>query len=146
MEVRPLFAGGDVARGRNPYLAHYRPAFASSTIRYPPPPGLALRLAFPLRGGRWAYHVPRTHRMDGLGPACPPVVALSAIGHDTIPIPDHSPFGAGLLPLWGTAPSACSSMTAFISDLHVLTMPSRPASDRLGAGSRALPSRFGRRP
>src|ERR1051326_8549371 len=46
-EVCRLSPRGDVAGRLNPYPAHYRPAFACSLLLYPPPPGLALRLAFP---------------------------------------------------------------------------------------------------
>src|SRR5260370_13599706 len=35
-EVCRLSPWGDVARGRNPYPAHYRPAFACSLLPYPP--------------------------------------------------------------------------------------------------------------
>src|SRR5262245_63769223 len=34
-------------RSRHPYPAHYRPAFASSLVLYPPPHRLALRPAYP---------------------------------------------------------------------------------------------------
>ena len=40
----------------NPYPPHYKTAFASSSILYPPSYRLALRLAFP-EGERRAYHV-----------------------------------------------------------------------------------------
>jgi len=43
----PAFAWGDVAQRRNPYPAHYRLAFAFSTILCPQSYRLALRLAFP---------------------------------------------------------------------------------------------------
>jgi hypothetical protein len=60
---QPAFAWGNVGLPRNPYLTHYRPAFASSTILYPQTHRLALQLAFP-EGDLRAYHVPLTyHRM-----------------------------------------------------------------------------------
>src|SRR5215510_12801039 len=46
-EVSRLSPWGDVARWRNPYLAHYRPAFACSLLPYPPSHQLLLRVAFP---------------------------------------------------------------------------------------------------
>src|SRR5438046_2679553 len=49
-EVCRLSPWGDVALRRNPYPAHYRPAFACSLLLYPPSQGLALRLAFPADG------------------------------------------------------------------------------------------------
>ena len=48
---QPACAWGDVARGLNPYLSHYRTAFASSILPFPHIYRLALRLAFP-RGRR----------------------------------------------------------------------------------------------
>lgn len=41
----------------NPYLTHYKPAFAFSVFLYLLSCGLALRLGFP-KGGQQAYHVP----------------------------------------------------------------------------------------
>ena len=66
------FARGDVARGLNPYPPHYRMAFASSRVLYPPPHRLALRLTFP--GGR-ETGLPRSARvpLDEVGSACSPV-------------------------------------------------------------------------
>jgi hypothetical protein len=57
---------------RNPYPAHYRPAFACSPILYPQPHRLALRSAFPPKGGLRAYHVAPL-KPRGLGPASTPV-------------------------------------------------------------------------
>jgi hypothetical protein len=45
-EVSRLSPRGDVARGLNPYPAHYRPAFACSLIPCPPSHRLTLRFAF----------------------------------------------------------------------------------------------------
>jgi hypothetical protein len=52
-EVSRLSPWGDVAGRLNPYLAHYRPAFACSLFLYPPPRKLALRLAVPVT---WVCH------------------------------------------------------------------------------------------
>jgi hypothetical protein len=34
-----------------------------------------------LTGGVWAYHVPYRYHLNGLGPACSPVVVLSTVRH-----------------------------------------------------------------
>jgi len=50
VEVGPLSRGVMLlVCEHNPYPSHYRTAFASSTILYPPFYRLALRLAFPRR-------------------------------------------------------------------------------------------------
>ena len=59
----------------NPYLAHYRLAFAFSRILYPQPYRLALQHTFPL-GQLWEDYGLNTFRlstMSGLGPAYSPV-------------------------------------------------------------------------
>jgi hypothetical protein len=82
-----------------PYPTHYRLAFAFSTILYPQPFQLTLRLAFPM-GGLWAYHVLSVYPCR-LGPASPPGVHCLCIGEAKAPIPDPLPFGPSVLPLWG---------------------------------------------
>ena len=57
---RPAFAWGDLARGSNPYPSDYRTAFASSLIPYPPSHRRPPYGGPTPRGGRRAYHVPRT--------------------------------------------------------------------------------------
>jgi hypothetical protein len=83
MEVCPLSRGVLLPAGssgrRNPYPPDYGAAFASSILLYPPPRGRPSRSAVPARGGRRAYHVPRSYP-DGTGPASPPVARLSAAG------------------------------------------------------------------
>ena len=73
VEVCPLSRGVMLPYGwRNPYPSHYGTAFAFSTILYPQPHRLALRLAFP-EGGLWVYHVSFAYSR-GLGLASLPVV------------------------------------------------------------------------
>jgi hypothetical protein len=84
------------ARVRNPYPAHYRPAFAFSTFPYPQPHPHALRLAFPYGLPRWETYGLTTFRdctcfrwvrfrlFAGDAP--------SAIGELGTPIPDPLPF------------------------------------------------------
>jgi len=57
---------------RNPYPAHYRPAFASSLVSYPLPHQRLLRGTYP-KGRQGAYHVPQVYP-GRLGPASSPVV------------------------------------------------------------------------
>ena len=52
------FASDDVVRRLNPYLRHYSPAFASSTLLYPHSHQFALQRTFPSGGEVRAYHVP----------------------------------------------------------------------------------------
>jgi hypothetical protein len=93
----PPFGWGEC---RNPYPAHYRPAFAFSPIPYPQPRRLILRLAFPC--GR-ATGLPRCiaetawvrPRLDAGG-------SSSAPGEFGAPGPGHVPFGPSL-----SAPLAC---------------------------------------
>jgi hypothetical protein len=73
VEVCPLSRGVMLPYGwRNPYPSHYGTAFAFSTILYPQPHRLALRLAFP-EGGLWVCHVSFAYPR-GLGLASLPVV------------------------------------------------------------------------
>src|SRR5579859_4670957 len=55
----------------NPYLLHYRAAFAFSTFLYPHLYRLPLRVAFPFQGEVRAYRVPFTY-LSGLGPPFSP--------------------------------------------------------------------------
>src|SRR5262249_59709109 len=94
-EVCRLSPWGDVAARLNPYPAHYRPAFACSLLLYPPPPGLALRLAVPTgHPGGGTTGLPRSAGVTVWGGS-----RLSAGGAATAPGgfgapgPDHVPFG-----------------------------------------------------
>ena len=77
MEKSACFRTG---RCFNPYLSHYRTAFAFSPILYPQPRRPSLRSACPIAWARLrAYHVPPDQHTLGLGPACSPVgVIVSA--------------------------------------------------------------------
>src|SRR5439155_17896864 len=94
-EVGRLSPRGNVARGRNPYPVHYRPAFACSLLLYPPPLGLASRLAFP------ADHpvgemtgLPRSAGVTVWGGSRLSAAGASAApGEFGAPGPDHVPFG-----------------------------------------------------
>src|SRR4051794_25180116 len=70
---QPGFPWGDVARWLNPYPLDYRAALACSLILYPPPRGLALRLAVPC--GR-TTGLPRSADVQRVGKVAthPPVV------------------------------------------------------------------------
>ena len=57
----PAFAEGDLTRRLNPYPSDYGAAFASSLILYPPPHRRPPYGGPTPRGGRRAYHVPRTY-------------------------------------------------------------------------------------
>jgi hypothetical protein len=72
----------------NPYPSHYKTAFASSTILYPQPHRLALRLAFPM-GELRAYHVPPVCPR-GLGPSSTPgVLHLRQMAHEHLYLPPY---------------------------------------------------------
>src|SRR5215510_5349665 len=94
-EVGRLSPRGDVARGLNPYPAHSKPAFACSLLLYPPPPGLALRFAFP--AGRPAGETTGLPRSAGVtvwgGSRLSAGGASAAPGEFGAPGPDHVPFG-----------------------------------------------------
>lgn len=143
-DERPRGSGHTFVSGIRPYPPHYRVAFASSAIPYPLSHRFTLRLTVPC--GR-ATGLPRSTHVptDGLGPASSPVAMLSAEGHELIPSPCHVPF-------W-FAPSALRHSTFGALELHdvysgshLLTMPSNPASDHLGASSHRLSSRRGGHP
>src|SRR6266446_7347670 len=68
VEVCPLIWWGDLASLFNPYPLHYRGAFAFSTFLYPHLHRLPLRVAFPMPGEIWAYHV-SFQCQSGLGPS-----------------------------------------------------------------------------
>jgi len=65
-------ARGAVVFRLNPYLLHYRAAFAFSTFLYPHLHRLPLRVAFPFQGEIRAYRVPLTC-LSGLGSPFSPV-------------------------------------------------------------------------
>src|SRR5947209_12399237 len=94
-EVCRLSPRGDLARGLNPYPARYRPAFACSLVLYPPPPGLASRLASP--AGRPAGGTTGLPRSAGatvwVGSRLSAGGAAAAPGEFGAPGPDHVPFG-----------------------------------------------------
>ena len=105
-EVCRLSPWGDLAARRNPYPAHYRPAFACSLLLYPPPFRRALRRAFPAgRPARKTTGLPRSavvavwgrSRLFAGGPAPAPADRITA-GLD------HMPFGPSV-----TASFACWS-------------------------------------
>jgi len=92
-----------LARVRNPYPAHYRPAFAFSTFPYPQVHRHALRLAFPhwetcglttFRDCTWFRWV--RFRLFAGG-------ALSAIGELGTPIPGPLPFWPKPMVPWGNS-------------------------------------------
>jgi hypothetical protein len=58
-EVCRLSPWDDIVCGRNPYPAHYRPAFACSLILCPQPCQVVLRLPFPRGEELRVYHVLR---------------------------------------------------------------------------------------
>ena len=98
---QPAFAEDDLTRRLNPYPSHYRAAFASSLLLYPPshrrPP-----CGGPTRGeddGLTTFHGRIT---DGLGSACSPVARQRRQGMGEAPAPGHVPFGSSL-----SAPLAC---------------------------------------
>src|SRR5262245_43128392 len=94
-EVCRLSPWGDVARGLNPYPAHYRPAFACSLLPYPPSRRLTLRLAFP--AGTSAGETTGLPRSAGVtvwgGSRLSAGGASAAPGEFGAPGPDHVPFG-----------------------------------------------------
>src|SRR5262249_51167932 len=81
------------------YPPHYRMAFASSRVPYPPPHRLALRLTFP--GGR-ETGLPRSARvpLDELGSTCSPVARhLRETMRERLHLAT-SLLGQALQPLW----------------------------------------------
>ena len=58
---QPALAWGDFTQGLNPYPPDYGAAFASSLILYPPPHRRPPCGGPTPKGGRRAYHVPRTY-------------------------------------------------------------------------------------
>jgi hypothetical protein len=98
---------------RNPYPSHYKTAFAFSTILYPQPYRLTLRLTFPCRpmsAGRTtdlahSARVPAWVRSFLYAEGAP-----SATGVRLAPAPDPSPFWPKRFGLPGhSAPFACSN-------------------------------------
>jgi len=149
-EVCRLSPWDDVARWRNPYPVHYRPAFACSLLLYLPPSGLALRFA--VAAGHPAGETTGLPRSAGVtvweGRASPPVVRRLRQGEFGAPGPDHVPFGPSLP---GAAPRrtrpsrspgvsifGLSLVTTFSSASPELTCPHDPGSQPLAAGSRGF--------
>lgn len=88
-------------------------------------------------GGLRAYRVPHSHP-NGLGPACPPMATTSAAGQLFNPAPGPRTFGSSLLlreqqHLWLVL------LNDGNGDSDALAIPSNPAPNRRGAGSRGLP-------
>src|SRR5260370_2146 len=75
-----------------------------------------------LLGELRTFHVPLV-RLDGLGPACSPVMVLSPMRETTYPHTHHIPFGSSL-----SAPLACFAFTTFNGSLHMLAIPSNPSA------------------
>ena len=125
----------------NPYPSDYRTAFASSAIPYPSPHRLALRLAFPC--GR-TTGLPRsvTHAAGRVRPC------LSAGGHSVRGRAAVSPCTGPLTFWFEPSPRGQHLRLVSIDDVYrqfvFLAIPSDPAPDHLGAGSRALASRLTR--
>ena len=125
----------------NAYALHYQGTFAFSSILYPQPYRLALRLTFSgfLRGLR-AYHVSYKYhdwgrsRLSAAG-------AASTVGDFIAPTPDHLPF-------WfkPVSPFGLLAVTTFNSDSHLLTLPITLAPDRFGTNGLRLPSQVQRTP
>ena len=98
---QPAFAWGDLARGLNPYPPDYRTAFASSLLLYPPSHRRPPCGGPTPKGGRRAYHVPRTYH--GWFRLCLFAGGSTATaGEGEPPAPGHVPFGSSL-----SAPLAC---------------------------------------
>ena len=136
---RPAFAWSDLTRGLNPYPPCYRAAFASSLLLNPPSPRPPYGGPTP-KGGRRAYHVPRTYQ--GWFRLC-----LFAGGSTAAAGEGEYPC-TGPLTFWFKPLSAFGLLvlTTFISSSPGLAMPSTLAPDRLGASSRRALSREARPP
>jgi hypothetical protein len=139
-EVCRLSPRGDLAWRRNPYPAHYRPAFACSLLLYPPPSRLALRHAFPAgRPTRKTTGLPRSVAIAVWGrPRLFAGGAPSAPADKGAAGPDHMPF-------WPKRVSILRllDMTTFNSASPGLTCPHDPSSRPRDAGSRGQDSRPG---
>jgi len=120
-EVCPLSRGVMSSFGFNPYLPHYKGAFAFSVLLCPHPFGLSLRRAFPC--GRdtdlpCSALVPRWVRLRlSAGDVS------STMRETGYPHTHHVPFGSSL-----SASLACFPLTAFISDSLLLAIPSNPSA------------------
>lgn len=107
----------------NPYLHHYRVAFASSTFLYPQFHLRSLRLAFRSHGG--TLGLPRSIQVPEWVRSCLSAGDTpSAIGELGAPIPDPLPFGTQAYDPCGVfSIFSLAAITTFISNSHVLTMP-----------------------
>ena len=137
---QPAFAWGDLARGLNPYPSDYRTAFASSLILYPPSHRRPPCGGPTPKGGRRAYHVPRTYH--GWFRLCLFAGGSTATaGEGGYPCTWPRTFWFKPLSTFGLL-----VLTTFIGSSPELAMPSTLVPDRLGAGSRRVPSREARPP
>lgn len=114
----------------DPYPTRDRPAFAFSAMSYPHPYRLALRLAFPRKGGIRTYHVPRIYP-DGLGSACTPVTLHLRQDQPEGPVPGHIPFGSSLLPYGHSTFGLSLHNDASDGSSHILAIPSTQPPSRL---------------
>ena len=119
----------------NPYLSHYRTAFASSTLPSPQAHPRPSRLAFPLsttfsplnKGDLRVYHVPHEYHTTWVRFRLSAGGTSSAIGELGAPILDPLPFGPSLCVLVGQISTfSLFSITTFISGSHLLTIPRYP--------------------
>ena len=130
---RPAFAWGDLARGLNPYPPDYRAAFAFSLILYPPPHRRPPCGGPTPRGGRRAYHVPRTYH--GWLRLCLFAGGSAATaGEGRYPCTWPPTFWFKPLSAFGLL-----DLTIFISSSPELALPPTLAPDRHSASSRRLP-------
>ena len=129
-EVGPLSRGVISPKGLNPYPFDYRAVFASSLVLYPPSHRRPPCGGPTPRGGRRAYHVPRTDH--GWLRLC-----LFA-GGSTATAGDEGNPGAWPLTFWFKPVSAFGLLvlTTLIGSSPELALPSPLAPDRRDAGSR----------
>ena len=131
---QPAFAADDLARGLNPYPSHYRTAFASSLLLYPPPHRHHLAAGLPRRedDGLTTFRMSTT-----MGET--PLIRRWLLGlRQENREPLHQPRTFWFKPL---SAFGLLDLTTFISSSLELAMPSTLAPDRLDAGSRRVPSR-----
>lgn len=100
----------------NPYLLHYRAAFAFSTFLYPHHQQHSLRSACPA-GRRYGLTVFHVNNKSGLGSAFPPVVVLSAQPKTGKGLSDYVAFWLKPVSIFGLF-----AITVFISSSLALTI------------------------